>query len=194
MMQVLWTSCRYACFLLTACFISKVLIPSGMMIAKSQGSGANLHYSSRFYLFFLQINREGVLLLRGLDSRLSKDLPSDLQKLRCKVFPQKRFNLFLHEWLEFLFFFFHGWHMNLIHIICSLFNSGGISCTEVCSTNSGTWKQACREDEEQGTLPCPSSSNGERCVGENRLSSWFEPRIWWDSEQWKETAARAFNC
>ncbi|KAI3865587.1 hypothetical protein MKX03_036857, partial [Papaver bracteatum] len=28
---------------------------------------------------------EGVLLLRGLDSRLSKDLPSDLQKLRCKV-------------------------------------------------------------------------------------------------------------
>ncbi|OIW07965.1 hypothetical protein TanjilG_20066 [Lupinus angustifolius] len=32
-----------------------------------------------------RINREGVLLLRGLDSRLSKDLPSDLQKLRCKV-------------------------------------------------------------------------------------------------------------
>ncbi|KAJ9174432.1 hypothetical protein P3X46_013075 [Hevea brasiliensis] len=31
------------------------------------------------------LNREGVLLLRGLDSRLSKDLPSDLQKLRCKV-------------------------------------------------------------------------------------------------------------
>lgn len=36
-------------------------------------------------LCFLQINRERVLLLRGLDSRLSKDLPSDLQKLRCKV-------------------------------------------------------------------------------------------------------------
>ncbi|KAJ7525126.1 hypothetical protein O6H91_17G037300 [Diphasiastrum complanatum] len=36
------------------------------------------HYLKRF-------NREGVLLLRGLDSRLSKDLPSDLQKLRCKV-------------------------------------------------------------------------------------------------------------
>lgn len=33
-----------------------------------------------------QFNREGVLLLRGLDSRLSKDLSSDLQKLRCKVF------------------------------------------------------------------------------------------------------------
>uniref|UniRef100_A0A175YFV7 O-fucosyltransferase family protein n=1 Tax=Daucus carota subsp. sativus TaxID=79200 RepID=A0A175YFV7_DAUCS len=30
------------------------------------------------------MRREGVLL-RGLDSRLSKDLPSDLQKLRCKV-------------------------------------------------------------------------------------------------------------
>ncbi|XP_019168137.1 PREDICTED: uncharacterized protein At1g04910 [Ipomoea nil] len=36
------------------------------------------HYSKR-------LRREGVLLLRGLDSRLSKDLPSDLQKLRCKV-------------------------------------------------------------------------------------------------------------
>lgn len=32
-----------------------------------------------------RMRREGVLLLRGLDSRLSKDLPSDLQKLRCKV-------------------------------------------------------------------------------------------------------------
>ncbi|KAF9608858.1 hypothetical protein IFM89_011896, partial [Coptis chinensis] len=41
-----------------------------------------------FVLFcfnFLQLNRDGVLLLRILDSRLSKDLPSDLQKLRCKV-------------------------------------------------------------------------------------------------------------
>ncbi|KAK0579098.1 hypothetical protein LWI29_021047 [Acer saccharum] len=34
---------------------------------------------------FGQLNREGVLLLRGLDSRLSKDPPSDIQKLRCKV-------------------------------------------------------------------------------------------------------------
>ena len=32
-----------------------------------------------------RFNREGVLLLRGLDSRLSKDLPFDLQKLKCKV-------------------------------------------------------------------------------------------------------------
>ncbi|CAA2978073.1 Cytochrome c6, chloroplastic [Olea europaea subsp. europaea] len=29
--------------------------------------------------------KDGVLLLRGLDSRLSEDLPSDLQKLRCKL-------------------------------------------------------------------------------------------------------------
>ncbi|KAK6928667.1 GDP-fucose protein O-fucosyltransferase [Dillenia turbinata] len=36
------------------------------------------HYLRRF-------NRDGVLLLRGLDSRLAKDLPLDLQKLRCKV-------------------------------------------------------------------------------------------------------------
>ncbi|XP_020592847.1 uncharacterized protein At1g04910-like [Phalaenopsis equestris] len=35
--------------------------------------------------YLRRFNRDGVLLLRGLDSRLSKDLPSDLQKLRCKV-------------------------------------------------------------------------------------------------------------
>ncbi|OWM78355.1 hypothetical protein CDL15_Pgr016079 [Punica granatum] len=35
--------------------------------------------------YLKRLNREGVMLLRGLDSRLSKDLPSDLQKLRCKV-------------------------------------------------------------------------------------------------------------
>ncbi|RWR73814.1 O-fucosyltransferase family protein [Cinnamomum micranthum f. kanehirae] len=35
--------------------------------------------------YLKRLNKEGVLLLRGLDSRLSKDLPSDLQKLRCKV-------------------------------------------------------------------------------------------------------------
>ncbi|KAJ4840618.1 O-fucosyltransferase 20 [Turnera subulata] len=35
--------------------------------------------------YLKRLNRDGVLLLRGLDSRLSKDLPSDLQKLRCKV-------------------------------------------------------------------------------------------------------------
>ncbi|CAL9133997.1 unnamed protein product [Musa textilis] len=35
--------------------------------------------------YMKRLNREGVLLLRGLDSRLSKDLPPDLQKLRCKV-------------------------------------------------------------------------------------------------------------
>ncbi|KAL6513479.1 O-fucosyltransferase 20 [Orobanche gracilis] len=32
-----------------------------------------------------KLRRDGVLLLRGLDSRLSKDLLSDFQKLRCKV-------------------------------------------------------------------------------------------------------------
>jgi len=31
------------------------------------------------------MHRQGVLLLRGLDSRLAKDLPPDFQKLRCKV-------------------------------------------------------------------------------------------------------------
>ena len=33
----------------------------------------------------MQLNEEGLLVLKGLDSKLSKNLPSDLQKLRCKV-------------------------------------------------------------------------------------------------------------
>ncbi|GAB2210686.1 hypothetical protein Droror1_Dr00015968 [Drosera rotundifolia] len=36
------------------------------------------HYGPR-------LRRDGLLLIRGLDSRLSHDLPSDLQKLKCKV-------------------------------------------------------------------------------------------------------------
>ncbi|KAA8542145.1 hypothetical protein F0562_023297 [Nyssa sinensis] len=35
--------------------------------------------------FFKQLNEEGILVLKGLDSKLSKNLPPDLQKLRCKV-------------------------------------------------------------------------------------------------------------
>ncbi|KAE8672295.1 putative beta-glucosidase [Hibiscus syriacus] len=35
--------------------------------------------------FLKQLNQEGVLVLKGVDSKLSKNLPSDLQKLRCKV-------------------------------------------------------------------------------------------------------------
>ncbi|KAK4486139.1 hypothetical protein RD792_008807 [Penstemon davidsonii] len=35
--------------------------------------------------FLHQLNEEGLLIFKGLDSRLSKNLPPDLQKLRCKV-------------------------------------------------------------------------------------------------------------
>ena len=37
------------------------------------------------FMFSLQLNEEGILVLKGLDSKLAKNLPSDLQKLRCKV-------------------------------------------------------------------------------------------------------------
>ncbi|RZB89958.1 O-fucosyltransferase 20 isoform B [Glycine soja] len=50
----------------------------GSPIPHATPSWIRSHYLRRF-------NREGVLLLRGLDSRLTKDLPPDLQKLRCKV-------------------------------------------------------------------------------------------------------------
>ncbi|KAL5543973.1 hypothetical protein UlMin_007757 [Ulmus minor] len=35
--------------------------------------------------FYNQLNKDGLLVLKGLDSKLSKNLPPDLQKLRCKV-------------------------------------------------------------------------------------------------------------
>ncbi|KAH0762411.1 hypothetical protein KY290_018484 [Solanum tuberosum] len=35
--------------------------------------------------FLKQLNQEGLLILKGLDSKLSKNLPPDLQKLKCKV-------------------------------------------------------------------------------------------------------------
>ncbi|EOY22430.1 O-fucosyltransferase family protein, putative [Theobroma cacao] len=35
--------------------------------------------------FFKRLNQDGALVLGGLDSKLSKNLPPDLQKLRCKV-------------------------------------------------------------------------------------------------------------
>ncbi|KAI3977420.1 hypothetical protein MKX01_000333, partial [Papaver californicum] len=46
-----------------------------------------LHVSHQWIraCYLKRLHRDGVLLSRGLDSRLSKDLPSDLQKLRCKV-------------------------------------------------------------------------------------------------------------
>ncbi|KAK1565776.1 hypothetical protein Q3G72_034742 [Acer saccharum] len=48
--------------------------------------------------FLKQLNEEGVLVLKGLDSKLSKNLPPDLQKLRCKVaFHALRFAAPIHE-------------------------------------------------------------------------------------------------
>ncbi|XP_052179346.1 O-fucosyltransferase 20-like [Diospyros lotus] len=49
-----------------------------MMPVNATPQWIRAHYLRKF-------RRDGVLLLRGLDSRLSKNLPSDLQKLRCKV-------------------------------------------------------------------------------------------------------------
>ncbi|CAN7123832.1 unnamed protein product [Brassica rapa subsp. narinosa] len=46
----------------------------------------------------LKFNRDRVLLLRRLDPRLSKDLPSDLQKLRCEAaFEALKFSLRVME-------------------------------------------------------------------------------------------------
>ncbi|KAL9243403.1 hypothetical protein vseg_017296 [Gypsophila vaccaria] len=48
--------------------------------------------------FSKQLREEGILVLKGLDSKLSKNLPTDLQKLRCKVaFHALRFSAPIRE-------------------------------------------------------------------------------------------------
>ncbi|RYR44341.1 hypothetical protein Ahy_A08g040697 isoform A [Arachis hypogaea] len=62
-------------------------LPSTHLMTKPVEGSPPLHVTPSWIRarYLKRLNREGVLLLRGLDSRLSKDLPSDLQKLRCKV-------------------------------------------------------------------------------------------------------------
>ncbi|KAI5391690.1 O-fucosyltransferase 20 [Lathyrus oleraceus] len=62
-------------------------LPSTHLMTKPVEGSPPLHVTPSWIRsrYLRRFNREGVLLLRGLDSRLSKDLPSDLQKLRCKV-------------------------------------------------------------------------------------------------------------
>ncbi|CAL0303452.1 unnamed protein product [Lupinus luteus] len=62
-------------------------LPSTHLMTRPVEGSPPLHVTPSWIRahYLRRINREGVLLLRGLDSRLSKDLPSDLQKLRCKV-------------------------------------------------------------------------------------------------------------
>ncbi|CAB4280534.1 unnamed protein product [Prunus armeniaca] len=52
----------------------------------------------------MQLKREGLLVLKGLDSKLSKNLPPDLQKLRCKHRAKRKWiegpYIALHLWLE----------------------------------------------------------------------------------------------
>ncbi|KAH0975341.1 hypothetical protein GBA52_017240 [Prunus armeniaca] len=52
----------------------------------------------------MQLKREGLLVLKGLDSKPSKNLPPDLQKLRCKHRAKRKWiegpYIALHLWLE----------------------------------------------------------------------------------------------
>ncbi|XP_022896547.1 O-fucosyltransferase 20-like [Olea europaea var. sylvestris] len=63
-------------------------LPSTHLMTRHMGEKTTpLHVSPEWIRsrYLKRLRRDGVLLLRGLDSRLSKDLPSELQKLRCKV-------------------------------------------------------------------------------------------------------------
>ncbi|CAN8260081.1 unnamed protein product [Cochlearia groenlandica] len=67
--------------------IVSMLPASKLMTRPSEEGGMPFHASPQWIRshYLKRFSKEGVLLLRRLDSRLSKDLPSDLQKLRCKV-------------------------------------------------------------------------------------------------------------
>ncbi|GKV05449.1 hypothetical protein SLEP1_g17461 [Rubroshorea leprosula] len=63
-------------------------LPSTHLIPRQSIHNQIPHHVSPLWIrsrFFKQLNEEGVLILKGLDSKLSKNLPADLQKLRCKV-------------------------------------------------------------------------------------------------------------
>ncbi|CAH9116279.1 unnamed protein product [Cuscuta europaea] len=63
-------------------------LPSSHLVSRQRVETRIPFHVSPLWLrakFFKQLNEEGLLILKGLDSRLSKNLPPDLQKLRCKV-------------------------------------------------------------------------------------------------------------
>ncbi|CAI9787346.1 unnamed protein product [Fraxinus pennsylvanica] len=76
-------------------------LPSTHLVAKqSVENQIPLHVSPTWIRtrFLQQLNEEGLLILKGLDSKLSKSLPPDLQKLRCKVaFHALRFSTPIRE-------------------------------------------------------------------------------------------------
>ncbi|KAL1221845.1 O-fucosyltransferase 24 [Cardamine amara subsp. amara] len=64
------------------------LLPASKLMTRPSEDGSMAFNASPQWIrshYLKRFNKEGVLLLRRLDSRLSKDLPSDLQKLRCKA-------------------------------------------------------------------------------------------------------------
>ncbi|ESQ49235.1 hypothetical protein EUTSA_v10022290mg [Eutrema salsugineum] len=67
--------------------IVSMLPASKLMTRPSEDGGMAFNASPQWIRshYLKRFNKDGVLVLRRLDSRLSKDLPSDLQKLRCKV-------------------------------------------------------------------------------------------------------------
>ncbi|PIM99221.1 hypothetical protein CDL12_28286 [Handroanthus impetiginosus] len=63
-------------------------LPSSHLVSKQSIENQIPFHVSPMWIrarFLHQLNEERFLILKGLDSRLSKNLPPDLQKLRCKV-------------------------------------------------------------------------------------------------------------
>lgn len=120
----------------------------------------------------MQLDKKGVLLLRGLDSKISKNLPSDLRKLKCKVSSIHLKFMAMRLQLHILLF---GLTLKLGDIIDVL---GGFPCVEIFASDLGTWKQVCRENAEEGALHCFSLARGERCEGDDWLPVRFMPPVY----------------
>ncbi|CAL1389059.1 unnamed protein product [Linum trigynum] len=63
-------------------------LPSTHLLSRQSIQNQLPHDVSPLWLrtkFSREMNEEGLVVLKGLDSRLTKNLPLDLQKLRCKV-------------------------------------------------------------------------------------------------------------
>ncbi|XAR50312.1 hypothetical protein NMG60_11004599 [Bertholletia excelsa] len=63
-------------------------LPSNRWVARQTVETQIPHHVPPVWIrarFLKKLDKEGVLILKALDSKLSKNLPPDLQKLRCKV-------------------------------------------------------------------------------------------------------------
>lgn len=61
--------------------------------------------------------------------------------------------------------------------------AGCLPCIEICSTNTGSWEQAFKENVDWRSIYCPPSQVREGYLGQKWMSQQFRPRIWQNHRQ-----------